>query len=249
MKPSDLTLEAVRAAMERTAAPDWPSSRTLSTEDVLLVARGWDGKMRNWRPDTTGQNIEPIEGRHDACEAAIRKQLVVLVEQGLVWQSERGQRGYRWRWISDDDRRAEDARERTRAEFRELAERIARRVGDEHDRAVAEVGNYKPVNFHTYRDDEGNYTGQIEVRMDRELATAFAAWLEDRVRIPLVELPELSDDDLRALAASLGKHWMDGDSEAPLHVAGWVRQALDGDRVARRRCAYWIKTRGKEGGQ
>jgi hypothetical protein len=238
MKASDITLEMVRAAIEKTA--DWRYRSRVTTEDVLNLVRGWDGSRKaNGAPDYVG--LVAIEGSPAACEGQIRKFLGELVDQGLVHRSERGQRGYTWRWITEDDRRESMARAGNRAEYRALARRIAARVGDEKDRALAFVGEHRydtyPVSFNTWSDDDGEYGGAIEVTMDRELAEAFAAWLESRV--PAVELPEMTDQDIRDL---MRWAWENNRTE----VAGWALHALNETNdeehraACRRRCAYQV---------
>lgn len=235
MKASDITLDMVREAIERTAADGSHYPRTLTTEQVLLVVRGWNGECQHWRP-VLSPDITKIEGRVDACEARVREHLAELAGQGLVWQSERGQRGYRWRWITDEDRRRDAAREANREKYRALAERIAGLVGDERERAIAAVGEYESVSYSATLEEDGP-SGAIKVLLDYDTATAFAEWMESRVA-PL-DLPEVTDDEIRELAR---RAWAEGQDHLALCAARALDEARDARSRAqdRRRCAYQI---------
>lgn len=227
IKASEITREMVRAAMERSdIANRWGNG--LSTDDVLDLVRGWQGE----RPPQRQDAWLGIEGRLDAALAQVRRHLDALVDEGLVWKSERGRRGYRWAWITQEDRDKATVRKRHDARFRELAEAIAMRVGSERERALHDVEDHGPVTYSTYHDNEEQLDGHITVRMTYAEAARYRDWLYETEKC--IELPPVSDEELRQLVV---------DHAGTLSVASWAIDALSGDQRARRRVAYWLYKR------
>lgn len=143
MKASDITQDMVRAAIEKSVTFS-ENNRPLTTEQVLDSRSATRGPARRARRDTCARRRT----------------------------RRRGRRGYRWRWITPADRDAGRQQAEHDARYRALAERIARRVGDERSRALAEVGGYEPVDFRTYSNDEDRLDGHIRVNLNYDSCSA-----------------------------------------------------------------------------